>query len=77
MKLTIYDVGTSFFLVKDRLNRVEMLREKPYLGSIIKKLGVRKVRVGKYRLLYSLDEDKKIIILLTVFPRKKGYKRFR
>ena len=54
-----------------------MLKDDPYHSSAIKKLGVRKVRVGKYRLLYFLDEDKKIIILLTVFPRKKGYKRFR
>lgn len=53
-------------LIKRVNDIVDTLKENPYRERIIRKLGVRKVRIGNYRLLYSLDEERKIIILLTI-----------
>ena len=62
--------------IKTRINSlVEELRDNPLKGSLIKALGVRKLRVGDYRILYLIDKENNRIVLLTVFHRKKGYKR--
>jgi len=39
-----------------------------------KKEGVYRVRLGKYRLVYEIDEPNKTIILTMSFIRGKGYK---
>lgn len=54
---------------------VEELRNDPLKGSLIKALGVRRIRVGDYRILYLIDKENDRIVLLTVFHRRKGYKR--
>ena len=35
--------------------------------------GVYRVRIGKYRMLYEIDEGKKIISITMIFSRGKGY----
>jgi len=62
--------------IKTRINSVvEELKSNPFKGSLIKALGVRKLRVGDYRVLYLIDKENDRIVLLTVFHRRKGYKR--
>lgn len=62
--------------IKTRINSVvEELRNDPFKGSLIKTLGVRRLRIGDYRILYLIDKENDSIVLLTVFHRRKGYKR--
>lgn len=56
--------------------KIERLAKSP--GSLqIKKLSGRlcwRLRVGDYRILYSVDKKKKSIIILSVQHRKDAYK---
>ncbi len=54
------------------------LHENPFYGKNIKKLKdydpeTRRYRIGKYRLFYLVDEDEKIVYLLTIDFRKDAY----
>jgi mRNA interferase RelE/StbE len=55
--------------------RVTELSENPYLGlKLVGALaGYWKDRVGKYRIIYKVDEDRKLIILYDVDLRKRIY----
>jgi mRNA interferase RelE/StbE len=35
--------------------------------------GVYRVRIGDYRMVYEVDEDKKLVMVTKIFPRGKGY----
>jgi len=52
--------------------------KKPHFGNNIKKLRsyvpeTWRFRIGKYRLFYSIDENDKIVFILTVEFRKDAY----
>jgi mRNA interferase RelE/StbE len=54
------------------------LRIEPHFGNNIKKLVDYKpetwrYRIGNYRLFYSIDEQEKIVFILTVEFRKDAY----
>jgi mRNA interferase RelE/StbE len=55
--------------------RVTELSENPYLGiKLVGELaGYWKDRVGKYRILYKIDETGKTIILFDIDLRKRIY----
>jgi len=56
------------------INKIEILSKKPY-GSNTKKLINRdgwRYRVGDYRVLYTVDRKK--LIILSVVHRKDAYK---
>lgn len=55
------------------------LRQGPYFGPNIRKLQgytprTWRYRIGPYRLFYSVDEDDKIVFMLTVDDRKDAYR---
>ena len=55
------------------------LRENPFYGKHIKKLkgifeGIYRYRIGNYRLFYTVDNDKIIVIVLDLKQRKDSYK---
>lgn len=56
---------------------VELLRKKPYIGKPLRGplRGKWCIRIGKYRVIYEVDEENKIVFLLTIGPRRKIYKR--
>ena len=56
-------------------NRIIELSENPYLGlSLVGDLkGFWKDRIGKYRILYRIDENRKTIIFYDVDLRKRIY----
>ncbi len=64
--------------VRERIIRkIKELEEDPYKNT--KRLtgelrGMYSLRTGDYRVIFSLDEDKKLILLLTVGHRKSVYK---
>jgi len=62
--------------VKARVRqRVIELADNPYLGiRLVGELsGYWKDRVGKYRIIYQIDEAKKVIIMYGVDLRKRVY----
>jgi len=67
------------FIEKKLLHRIyPQLREEPHYGNNIKKLidytpETWRYRIGKYRLFYVINEDEKIIYLLSMDLRKDAY----
>lgn len=57
------------------LKKIEILAENPFLQESIKIMGsdnIYRVRVGKYRVLYSVEKD--ILIVHNIDKRGKVYK---
>ena len=66
--------------VKNRiLETIEEILENPHKGSFLVYSDEKclKWRIGSYRIIYKLDEEKKIVILLVIAHRKKIYKRYK
>ena len=68
----------SFIEKKLREYIYPQLKEEPHYGSNIKKLvdykpETRRYRTGKYRLFYTIDENEKIIYILSIDLRKDAY----
>ncbi len=38
-----------------------------------RKESIFRVRIGDYRIVYEVDEEKKLILVTKIFPRGKGY----
>lgn len=58
------------------IHRIEELEKRPYPQGV-KKLTNRpgwRVRVGDYRILYTIDEKKKELTILSVAHRKDVYR---
>ena len=68
----------SFIDKKLREYIYPQLKEEPHYSSNIKKLvdykpETRRYRIGKYRLFYTIDENEKIIYILSIDLRKDAY----
>ncbi len=55
------------------------LRRGPFFGPNIRKLrgynpATWRYRIGPYRVFYSVDEDERIVFMLTVDDRKDAYR---
>ena len=55
------------------------LRERPFYGANIRKLrnfnlDVWRYRIGKFRVFYVVDEDARIISIVSVEARKDAYR---
>ena len=55
------------------------LRQGPYFGPNIRKLqgyapATWRYRIGPYRVFYSLDEEERIVFVLTMDDRKDAYR---
>ena len=56
-----------------------LIREEPFWGNNIKKLqgyspDTWRYRIGKFRIFYIVDQDEKIIYILSVDHRKDAYR---
>ena len=54
------------------------LKANPYYGPNIKKLkgefsGIYRYRIGKYRLFYTIDVDKAVVVAINISHRKDSY----
>lgn len=60
------------------MEKLKALQENPGLGKPLKgKLrGLRSLRVGKYRIIYQVDEDSRVVRIITVGRREAIYERF-
>ena len=61
------------------LEAVREVSERPYLGStlIFDERRLYKFRVGDYRLIYEIDEEKKAVLFLIVDHRRRVYREFK
>jgi len=55
------------------------IKEEPFWGNNIKKLqgydpNTWRYRIGKFRLFYIVDQEDRIIYILTIDDRKDSYK---
>ncbi len=74
--------GGNKSIKKKVIETVEELKSNPYrkrpkcdLKLISSKSeAVYRVRLGKYRLVYEIDENEKKINITMIFPRGRGYK---
>ncbi|HDJ66112.1 MAG TPA: type II toxin-antitoxin system RelE/ParE family toxin [Nitrososphaeria archaeon] len=63
--------------IKRRVDSIiRRLETNPFLGKPLRGelKGKRSLRMGDYRLIYVIDEKNRIIILLTIRPRKAAYR---
>ena len=54
------------------------LRVNPFFGTNIKKLkgefeGIYRIRIGNYRLFYTINKQKVIVFILEIIHRKDAY----
>lgn len=55
---------------------IDQLVEQPHIGKLLKGdlSGLRRLRVGKYRIIYEVDDGKVLILILRVAHRKIIYR---
>ncbi len=57
--------------------RIENLSQNPRPRNCVKLQGrenLWRIRIGAYRVIYSIDDDKKLIDIITVRHRKDAYR---
>ena len=56
---------------------IDRLAENPFAGSALKGelRGLRRVRVGDYRLLYEVRESDLVVLVLRAAHRREAYRR--
>lgn len=69
-------------LIKTKLTEYAypQLKEEPFFGTNIKKLkgydpDTWRYRIGNYRVFYIIENEEKIIYILTLDARKDAYKK--
>ena len=77
---TLARVGAPRF-VRKKLDMYvyPQLRQGPYFGPNIRKLQdyeppTWRYRIGSYRVFYTVDEEKRIVFVLTIDDRKDAYR---
>ena len=61
------------------LNEIEKLSLDPYPTNHKKLLGtehIYRIKIGNYRVIYSIENDKLIIEIIRVRHRKDAYRKF-
>ena len=58
---------------------IDRLAESPYLGTALKGdlRGLRRLRVGGYRLLYEVRDQELVVLVVRVAHRKDAYRKSR
>lgn len=65
-------------VVLDRLAKAfHTLEEDPYIGKRLVDLSLYSYRVGDLRIVYSLEEDDLIVLVIDIGPRGDIYWRLR
>jgi mRNA interferase RelE/StbE len=66
-------------LPKDVLKRIaaalDRISEDPYVGDPLQGFEYRKWRVGEWRIIYLIEDDKLIILVVDLDHRREIYRR--
>ena len=56
---------------------IDRLAENPYLGGALKGAlqGLRRLRVGDYRVLYEIQDEALVVLVVRVVHRREAYRR--
>ena len=59
------------------ITAIDRLADNPFLGSALKGelRGLRRLRVGDYRVLYEVQNDAVVVLVLRVAHRREVYRR--
>ncbi len=58
--------------------RIKKLRKSPdSSGKHLKGIDLWSLRMGKYRVLFEIDEEKKRVLIMTIGYRKDVYRKLR
>ena len=59
------------------VHAVDRLREEPMAGTLLKGglRGLRRLRVGDYRIVYELLESELVVLVIRVAHRRDAYRR--
>ena len=58
---------------------IDRLAENPFLGNVLKGdlRGLRRLRLGDYRVLYEVRRDELVVLVVRVAHRREVYRRGR
>ena len=61
------------------IRAIDRLAEQPLTGSVLKGglRGLRRVRVGRYRVLYEVLDDELVVLVVRVSHRREAYRSVR
>ena len=59
------------------VDAIRQLEENPHAGRVLRGelQGLRRTRVGSWRVLYEVDDDASIVSILRVARRRDAYRR--
>jgi len=63
--------------VRERLiSAIDQLAGNPHVGKLLKGdfSGLRRIRVGDYRIIYEINETEIVVLVLRVAQRKEAYR---
>lgn len=58
------------------IEAIDKLTDNPHVGKLLKGelSGLRRIRSGSYRILYEINDDEVIVLVLRVAHRKEIYR---
>lgn len=58
------------------IEAIDKLSENPHVGKLLKGefSGLRRLRVGSYRVVYEINEEEVLVLVLRVAHRKEIYR---
>lgn len=58
------------------IRAIDRLAEQPLTGSVLKGglRGLRRVRIGRYRVLYEVLDDELVVLVIRVSHRREAYR---
>lgn len=61
------------------IRAIDRLAEQPRTGSVLKGglRGLRRVRIGRYRVLYEVLDDELVVLVVRVSHRRDAYRSSR
>jgi len=61
---------------KRLIKAIDKLTDNPHIGKLLKGeyLGLRRIRVGFYRVIYEINEGEVLVLVLRIAHRKDVYR---
>ena len=58
------------------VSAIEQLADNPHVGKLLKGnfSGLRRIRVGSYRVIYEISETEVLVLVLRIAQRKDAYR---